>query len=228
MPGSDHDLTLARLLENNRKWAERMAKERPGFFARLAAQQSPEVLWIGCSDSRVPANEIIDVLPGEVFVHRNVANQVMHVDFNCLAVVQYAVEALGVRHIIVCGHYGCGGVTAALQPRKTSLIGNWLYPLYELGMRHRAELLALHESDRVDALCEINVIEQVRHVCQTTILERAWRRGQSVAVHGWIYGIHNGRLADLKVTVSGPDEIEPACACALSGRRPSSGNETAT
>lgn len=221
MPGSDHDLTLAHLLENNRKWAERIAGERPGFFERLAAQQSPEVLWIGCSDSRVPANEIIDVLPGEVFVHRNVANQVMHVDFNCLAVVQYAVEALGVRHIIVCGHYGCGGVTAALQPRQTSLIGNWLYPLYELGMRHRDELRGLSDRDQVDRLCEINVIEQVRHVCQTTILERAWRRGQNVAVHGWIYGIHNGRLADLEVTVSGPDEIEPACARALSGRRPS-------
>lgn len=221
MPGSDHDLTLARLLENNRQWAERIAKERPGFFERLAAQQSPEVLWIGCSDSRVPANEIIDVLPGEVFVHRNVANQVMHVDFNCLAVLQYAVEALGVRHVIVCGHYGCGGVTAALQPRQTSLIGNWLYPLYELGMRHRAELAALSDRDRIDRLCEINVIEQVRHVCQTTILERAWRRRQNVAVHGWIYGIHNGRLTDLEVTISGPDEIEPACARALSGRRPS-------
>lgn len=219
MPDPDHDLTLARLLENNRKWAERTAKERPGFFERLAAQQSPDVLWIGCSDSRVPANEIIDVLPGEVFVHRNVANQVMHVDFNCLAVMQYAVETLRVRHIIVCGHYGCGGVTAALQPRQTSLIGNWLYPLYELGMRHHTELLAVRESDRVDALCEINVIEQVRHVCQTTILERAWRRGQNVAVHGWIYGIHNGRLADLEVTVSGSDEVERAFTRALTGPR---------
>lgn len=220
MPGSDHDPTLSRLLENNRQWAVRIAKDRPGFFERLAAQQSPEVLWIGCSDSRVPANEIIDVLPGEVFVHRNVANQVIHVDFNCLAVVQYAVEALGVRHVIVCGHYGCGGVTAALQPRQTSLIGNWLYPLSEVATRHRAELAALSDRDRVDRLCEINVIEQVRHVCQTTILERAWRRGQSLAVHGWIYGIHNGRLADLEVTISGPDQIEPACGRALSARRP--------
>lgn len=220
MPGSDHDPTLSRLLENNRQWAARIAKDRPGFFERLAAQQSPEVLWIGCSDSRVPANEIIDVLPGEVFVHRNVANQVIHVDFNCLAVVQYAVEALGVRHVVVCGHYGCGGVTAALQPRQTSLIGNWLYPLSEVAMRHRAELAALSDRDRVDRLCEINVIEQVRHVCQTTILERAWRRGQSLAVHGWIYGIHNGRLADLGVTVSGPDGIDSACARALSARCP--------
>ena len=220
MPGSGHDPTLSRLLENNRQWAARMAKDRPGFFERLAAQQSPEVLWIGCSDSRVPANEIIDVLPGEVFVHRNVANQVIHVDFNCLAVVQYAVEALGVRHVIVCGHYGCGGVTAALQPRQTSLIGNWLYPLSEVATRHRAELAALSDRDRVDRLCEINVIEQVRHVCQTTILERAWRRGQSLTVHGWIYGIYNGRLADLGVTVSGPDEIDSACARALSARCP--------
>lgn len=220
MSGSCHDITLARLLKNNRKWAERIARERPGFFERLAAQQSPEVLWIGCSDSRVPANEIIDVLPGEVFVHRNVANQVMHVDFNCLAVMQYAVETLRVRHIIVCGHYGCGGVTAALQPRETSLIGNWLYPLSEVAARYRAELSALSDRDRVDRLCEINVIEQVRHACQTTIVERAWRRGQRLAVHGWIYGIHNGRLADLEVTVSGPDEIDSACARAPSARRP--------
>jgi carbonic anhydrase len=167
----------------------------------------------------VPANEIIDVLPGEVFVHRNVANQVMHVDFNCLAVVQYAVETLAVRHIIVCGHYGCGGVTAALQPRQTSLTGNWLYPLFELGQRHRAELLKVRDSDRVDVLCEINVIEQVRHVCQTTILERAWRRGQNIAVHGWIYGVHNGRLADLQVTVSSPDEVEQVFTRALHSPR---------
>lgn len=222
MSGTDQDRTLARLLDNNRRWAERIAKERPGFFERLAAQQLPEVLWIGCSDSRVPANEIIDVLPGEVFVHRNVANQVMHVDFNCLAALQYAVEVLAVRHIIVCGHYGCGGVIAALQPRQTSLIGNWLYPLFELGTRHRTQLAALSDRERVDRLCEINVIEQVRHVCQTTILERAWRRGQSIAVHGWIYGIHNGRLTDLEVTISSPDDIDAAYARALSGL-PSSG-----
>lgn len=213
------DQTLSRFLDNNRRWAERISRERPGFFERLAAQQSPEVLWIGCSDSRVPANEIIDVLPGEVFVHRNVANQVMHVDFNCLAVLQFAVDALAVRHVIVCGHYGCGGVVASLQPRQTSLIGNWLYPLSELGSRHRAELDAAPAADRVDLLCEINVIEQVRHVCQTTIVERAWRRGQAVAVHGWIYGIHNGRLSDLGVTVSAADQVEAVCASALAGPR---------
>src|SRR5438105_11436086 len=174
------DRTLSRLLDNNRKWAARMVRERPDFFQRLARQQSPEVLWIGCSDSRVPANEIIDVLPGEVFVHRNVANQVMHVDFNCLAVLQYAVETLRVRHIIVCGHYGCGGVTASFQRQQTSLIGNWLYSLYELGLRYSAQLESVPQHDRVDALCEINVIEQGRHVCQTTILDRPSRRCQSV------------------------------------------------
>src|SRR5690348_6691852 len=170
------DRSLSRLLENNRKWAARMLQVRPDFFRKLAQQQSPEVLWIGCSDSRVPANEIIDVLPGEVFVHRNVANQVLHVDFNCLAVLQYAVETLGVRHIIVCGHYGCGGVIAALHRQQTSLIGNWLYALSELGTRHRAVIDAVPVEQRVDVLCEINVIEQEGHGCQTTILDRAWRR----------------------------------------------------
>lgn len=219
MSDSSHDRTLNRLLENNRRWAARILQNRPDFFQRLAKQQSPEVLWIGCSDSRVPANEIIDVLPGEVFVHRNVANQVMHVDFNCLAVLQYAVEALGVRHVIVCGHYGCGGVAASFQRRQTSLIGNWLYSLYELGRLHRAEIEAVPAEDRVDVLCEINVIEQVRHLCQTTILDRAWRRGQSIAVHGWIYGIHNGRLYDLGVTISSAGEIEAVCAKAMAAPR---------
>jgi carbonic anhydrase len=219
MPDSSPDRTLKRLLENNRRWAARILQSRPDFFQRLAKQQSPEVLWIGCSDSRVPANEIIDVLPGEVFVHRNVANQVMHVDFNCLAVVQYAVETLRVRHVIICGHYGCGGVTASLQRQQTSLIGNWLYSLYELGQRHQAELAAIPAEDRVDALCEINVIEQVRHLCQTTILDRAWQRGQSIAVHGWIYGIHNGRLHDLGVTISSPEEIGAVCGKGLAAPR---------
>src|SRR5438105_3573581 len=213
------DRTLSRLLDNNRKWAARMVRERPDFFQRLARQQSPEVLWIGCSDSRVPANEIIDVLPGEVFVHRNVANQVMHVDFNCLAVLQYAVETLGVRHIIVCGHYGCGGVSASFQRQRTSLVGNWLYPLYELSRHYRAELEAVPPENRVDVLCELNVIEQVRHLCQTTILDRAWRRRQSIGVHGWIYGIQNGRLYDLGVTISSPEEIEPTCVAAIAAPR---------
>ena len=224
MSQSATDRSLSRLLENNRRWSARIVHDRPDFFERLAKQQSPEFLWIGCSDSRVPANEIIDVLPGEVFVHRNVANQVVHVDFNCLAVLQYAVENLAVRHIIVCGHYGCGGVIAALQRQQTSLIGNWLYALSELGMRHRAEIEAAAPEQRVDLLCEINVIEQVRHVCQTTILERAWGRGQNVTVHGWIYGIHNGRLYDLGVTIGAREEVDPVCSAALARPRLTGGS----
>ncbi len=214
-----HDRTLSRLLENNRTWAARIAQQRPGFFEQLAKQQSPEVLWIGCSDSRVPANEIIDVLPGEVFVHRNVANQVMHVDFNCLAVLQFAVEALRIRHVIVCGHYGCGGVQAALKRSELGLIDNWLYGLSTLRAQYQAQIDAVPKGMEVDALCEINVIEQVRHVCNTTIVQQAWRRGQPIAVHGWIYGIHNGRLRDLGVTISAADEIEAICTTALAGPR---------
>lgn len=215
----DQERTLARLLENNRRWAARIAADRPGFFAQLARQQSPEFLWIGCSDSRVPANEIIDLPPGEVFVHRNVANQVMHVDFNCLAVVQYAIEALRVRHVIVCGHYGCGGVQASLQRQELGLIDNWLYNVSTLRDQYRAQIDAIPEALRVDALCEINVIEQVRNVCNTTIVQEAWRRGQPLGVHGWIYGIHNGRLHDLGVTIGAAGDIEPACAHALDGPR---------
>ena len=218
MPDS-HDRTLSRLLENNRKWAARVVEKRPNFFKKLAQQQSPEVLWIGCSDSRVPANEIIDLPPGEVFVHRNVANQVMHVDFNCLAVVQYAVEALRVRHVIVCGHYGCGGVQAALKRQDLGLIDNWLYGLSTLHAQYRSQIEAVPKGMEVDALCEINVIEQVRHVCNTTILRQAWERGQSIAVHGWIYGIHNGRLHDLGVTVAAAADVETACAQALAAPR---------
>ena len=215
----DKDRTLSRLLESNRRWAERIAQERPGFFAKLAKQQAPEVLWIGCSDSRVPANEIIDVLPGEVFVHRNVANQVMHVDFNCLAVIQFAVETLKVRHIIVCGHYGCGGVSASLKRQDLGLIDNWLYGLSTLHAQYRAQIEAVPKGMEVDALCEINVIEQVRHVCNTTIVRHAWERGQPIAVHGWIYGIHNGRLHDLGVTVTAAADVDAACAQALAAPR---------
>lgn len=215
MPTIDeNDRTLARLLENNRAWAERTNQEHPGFFEKLARQQAPEVLWIGCSDSRVPANEIIGVMPGEVFVHRNVANQVMHVDFNCLAVMQYAVEALRVRHVIVCGHYGCGGVKAALKRHEMGLLDNWLYGIGALRDKHKAKIEAAGKAS-IDLLCEINVIEQVHNVCNTSILQQAWRRGQDVAVHGWIYGIHDGRLNDLNVTVSSADEIGPAVTAAV-------------
>jgi carbonic anhydrase len=221
MSGFDErDRTLSRLLENNRAWAERINTEHPGFFEKLARQQAPEVLWIGCSDSRVPANEIIGVMPGEVFVHRNVANQVMHVDFNCLAVLQYAVEALRVRHIIVCGHYGCGGVKAALRRHELGLLDNWLFAIGTLRQKHRTIIDAAGKERGTDALCELNVIEQVHNVCNTSILQQAWRRGQEVTVHGWIYGINDGRLQDLAVTVDGPDDMEEKFAAAFGAPRP--------
>jgi carbonic anhydrase len=213
------DRTLSRLLDNNRAWAERVATEHPGFFEKLAKQQAPEVLWIGCSDSRVPANEIIGVMPGEVFVHRNVANQVMHVDFNCLAVIQYAVEALRVKHIIVCGHYGCGGVKAALRRHEMGLLDNWLYAIAALRDKHKAKIDAAGKEISTDVLCELNVIEQVHNVCNTSILQQAWRRGQDVAVHGWIYGINDGRLNDLNVTIASSDDVEPIFGAALAGPR---------
>ena len=213
------DRTLSRLLANNRTWAERITTEHPGFFEKLAKQQAPEVLWIGCSDSRVPANEIIGVMPGEVFVHRNVANQVMHVDFNCLAVIQYAVEALRVKHVIVCGHYGCGGVKAALRRHELGLLDNWLYAISTLREKYKAKIEAAGKDISTDVLCELNVIEQVHNVCNTSIVQQAWRRGQDIAVHGWIYGIHDGRLNDLNVTIASADDIEPIFNAALAGPR---------
>ncbi len=216
MPGIDeNDRTLSRLLDNNRAWAKRVDIEHPGFFEKLAKQQAPEVLWIGCSDSRVPANEIIGVMPGEVFVHRNVANQVMHVDFNCLAVIQYAVEALRVKHVIVCGHYGCGGVKAALQRQEMGLVSNWLYGIRALHDKHRGKIESTGEDTSIDILCELNVLEQVHNVCNTSTLQQAWRHGQNVAVHGWIYGITDGRLNDLDITIASADDIEPQFAAAL-------------
>ena len=218
MADSDEDHFRDGLFENNRAWAKQVEQNNPGFFDKLAKQQAPRVLWIGCSDSRVPANEIIGLLPGEVFVHRNVANQVMMVDFNCLAVLQYAVEALRVRHVIVCGHYGCGGVKASLKNHELGLIDNWLHGINALGRRHHDQITALpHKALQVDALCEINVIEQVRNVCRTSIVQHAWRRGQDLSVHGWIYGIQDGLLHDLQVTVSeakGADETLSAAIAA--------------
>src|SRR5437867_2568001 len=175
------------LFENNRRWAAEREAQSPGFFRRLAAQQSPELLWIGCADSRVPANEIVGLLPGELFVHRNVANIVTHTDFNCLSVIQYAVEVLKVEHVIVCGHYGCGGVAAAMREEDLGLITNWLRHIRDILQRNRAEIEALpFERERADRLCELNVIDQAANVCQTTIVQNAWRRGQKLAVHGWI------------------------------------------
>jgi carbonic anhydrase len=211
---------LSGLFANNRAWAEKIEKENPGFFDKLARQQAPRVLWIGCSDSRVPANEITGMLPGEVFVHRNVANQVMMVDFNCLAVLQYAVEALRVRHVVVCGHYGCGGVKASLKNHELGLLDNWLYGINVLSRRYEDQIVAQpHKAMQVDALCEINVIEQVRNVCRTTIVKNAWRRGQDLSIHGWIYGIQDGLLHDLGATISEAKGAEQALADLLSGPR---------
>lgn len=193
------------LLANNRAWAARMVEQDPEFFLRLSRQQAPEYLWIGCSDSRVPANQIIGLPPGEVFVHRNVANLVVQTDLNCLSVIQYAVEVLQVKHIIVCGHYGCGGVRAAMHNQELGLIDNWLRSIKEIYSRHYAELAPLDENQRVNRLCELNVIEQVKNVSQTTILQKAWRRGQQVTIHGWAYGLTDGLVNDLHVEVASVD-----------------------
>lgn len=200
--------TLRKLFENNRAWAERLHARDPEFFATLAQQQSPDFLWIGCSDSRVPANEIVGLPPGELFVHRNVANLVIHTDLNCLSVLQYAVDVLQVEHIIVCGHYGCGGVKAALHSRPLGLIDNWLRHVQDVIRKHETLLAAIgDEQKRLERLCELNIIEQVVNVCQTTIVEGAWTRGQRLAVHGWIYSLTDGLLRDLAVCITGPDEI---------------------
>jgi carbonic anhydrase len=214
------DPFLSGLFSNNRAWAEKIKQENPDFFDKLAKQQAPKVLWIGCSDSRVPANEIIGMMPGEVFVHRNVANQVMLVDFNCLAVLQFAVEVLRVSHVIVCGHYGCGGVKASLKNYELGLLDNWLYGINMMGRRYEEVITALpNKAGQVDALCEINVIEQVRNVCKTSIVRQAWRRGQEVSIHGWIYGIHDGLLHDLEVSVNDATAAESTLDAALAGPR---------
>jgi len=207
---------IKQLFENNREWARRTLDEEPGFFARLSAQQSPEFLWIGCSDSRVPANEIVGLLPGELFVHRNVANLVVHTDLNCLSVLQYAVDVLRVKHVIVCGHYGCGGVRAALNRDRLGLIDNWLRHVQDVVEQHQQLLAPIaDEPGKIDRLCELNVIEQARHVCQTTIVQEAWGRGQALAIHGWIYGLHDGRLRDLGVSTSDVNGIDATYHAAL-------------
>ncbi len=199
--------TLKKLFDNNREWAEGIKEKEPQFFARLSKQQAPEYLWIGCSDSRVPANQIVGLLPGEIFVHRNIANLVVHTDLNCLSVIQYAVEVLKVRHIIVCGHYGCGGVKAAMENKDHGLIDNWLRHIKDVRSLHRSELNSLrNESDRYSRLCELNVVEQVFNVCKTSIVRNSWKNGQELSVHGWIYGIADGILKDLDITVTNEDE----------------------
>ncbi len=196
------------LFDNNRRWAQEIKAEDPMFFQKLARQQSPEYLWIGCADSRVPANEIVGLLPGELFVHRNVANLVIHTDLNCLSVIQFAVDVLKVKHVIVCGHYGCGGVAAATLNRPNGLIDNWLRHIKDLYHRNLSafEECESHE-ERVDMLCELNVVEQVNSVCHTSIVQDAWKRGQSLSVHGWIYSIHDGILRDLGVTFDSPAQV---------------------
>ena len=209
-------MPIRQLFENNRNWATRIVEEEPGFFDRLSAQQSPEFLWIGCADSRVPANEIVGLLPGELFVHRNVANLVVHTDLNCLSVLQYAVDVLKVKHVIVCGHYGCGGVRAALNRDRLGLIDNWLRHVQDVLEQHQQLLAPITDvPGKTNRLCELNVIEQVRHVCQTTIVQEAWVRGQTLAIHGWIYGLHDGRLRDLGVSTSDVNGIDATYQAAL-------------
>ncbi len=197
------------LLANNRNWAESICASDPDFFKKLANQQKPEYLWIGCSDSRVPANQIIGLAPGEIFVHRNVANVVVETDFNVLAVIQYAVDVLKVKHIIVCGHYGCGGVQAALENFRHGMIDNWLAGIRSLSRLHREELSTLPQEAAVDRLCELNVLAQARHVAHTTILEDAWERGQPVAIHSWIYRLDNGLINPLRQPFTEPITFSP-------------------
>jgi carbonic anhydrase len=207
---------LAALFESNRAWARRITERDPTFFKLLAAQQNPKYLWIGCADSRVPANEIVGLLPGELFVHRNVANVVVHTDLNCLSVLQYAVDVLKVEHVIVCGHYGCGGVRAAYDRVSLGLIDNWLRHVQDVRDRHERALEQIEdEKARVDRLCELNVVEQVRHVAQATIVRDAWSRGQPLSVHGWIYGLGDGLLRDLRCSMESTDAIDGVYARAL-------------
>ena len=208
--------TLPELFERNRAWAKRISGRDPEFFPRLSRQQSPRYLWIGCSDSRVPANEIVDLAPGELFVHRNVGNVVVHTDLNCLSVMQFAVDLLGVEHIIVCGHYGCSGVATALANRRIGLADNWLRHIQDVQAKHAASLAAIADGEaRIDRLCELNVIEQVANVCQTTIVRDAWDRGQALAVHGWVYGLRDGLLRDLRTTVDSAAAIAQAYRSAI-------------
>ncbi len=199
---------LKNIFEKNKKWATKIKESDPDFFAKLSKQQNPEYLWIGCSDSRVPANEIVCMLPGEKLVHRNIAKIVNHTDINCLSVIQYAVEVLKVKHIIVCGHYGCGGIKAAMDNREHGLIDNWLRNIKDVYRYHQAQIDSLkNEKEKFDLLCELNVVEQVSNICHTTIVQNAWKSGQALAVHGWIYRIEDGILKDLNVCITNLDAI---------------------
>jgi carbonic anhydrase len=207
---------LAHLFAQNRAWSEAIRAKDPEFFLKLSRQQSPTYLWIGCSDSRVPANEIVNLMPGELFVHRNIANVVVHTDLNCLSVMQFAVDVLKVKHIIVCGHYGCSGVRAALRCDRIGLADNWLRHLQDVSEKHRDCIHAVQgEQVRTNRLCELNVVEQVSNVCQTTIARDAWARGQTLTVHSWIYGLKDGLLRNLGMSISSVEEVEPQYRAAL-------------
>ncbi|EOW6627353.1 carbonate dehydratase [Cronobacter sakazakii] len=199
---------ISTLISNNEIWSKMLVKEDPGFFERLAKAQKPRFLWIGCSDSRVPAERLTGLEPGEIFVHRNVANLVIHTDLNCLSVVQYAVDVLEVEHIIICGHYGCGGVQAAVENPELGLINNWLLHIRDIWLKHNALLSELPQEKRLDTLCELNVMEQVYNLGHSTIMQSAWKRGKNVTLHGWAYGIHDGLLRDLDVTATDRETLE--------------------
>ena len=206
---------ISHLIANNRAWAAEIVARQPDFFSTLAEQQSPQYLWIGCSDSRVPANQITGLLPGEVFVHRNIANVVVHTDLNCLSVIQFAIDVLKVRHILVVGHYGCGGVSAALLNRRVGLADNWLRHVQDVRMKHAVLLEGVPEEVRADRLVELNVVEQVLNVCQTTMVEAAWAREQDLTIHGWVYALQDGLIRDMHLHVAGPEDIATGYAAAI-------------
>ncbi|HQX92348.1 MAG TPA: carbonate dehydratase [Thermomonas sp.] len=208
---------IATLLHNNRDWADKVTQEDPTFFERLSKLQTPEYLWIGCSDSRVPANQIMGLAPGEVFVHRNIANVMVHTDLNCMSTIQFAVDVLKVRHILVVGHYGCGGVGAALHGTRLGLVDNWIRHVGDVAQKHAALLDTLAASERHDALCELNAIEQAENVCLTTVVADAWARGQQLAVHGWVYSLADGRVRELGMDVDSPEVLEANYAWAVAG-----------
>lgn len=210
---------LDNLLERNRLWAERIEHDHPGFFDSLSAQQAPKYLWIGCSDSRVPSTQIVDLPPGEIFVHRNVANVVAHGDLNCLSTVQFAVDVLKVEHIIICGHYSCGGIHATLNGLRLGLVDNWLFHVRDVMHKHQQLLQTFPAEQRADRLCDLNVIEQVLNICQSTAVRDAWDRGQALQVHGWVYGVSDGRIRQLGLGVRCSDDLAAACTDAVTSVR---------
>lgn len=212
-------MQLTHLLQKNRQWAQDQLKHDPAFFNQLQNQHAPGYLWVGCSDARVPATQIVDIAPGEMFVHRNIANQIIHTDLNCLSVLQFGVETLKIKDIIICGHYGCGGVRGALSSKPMGLIDNWLRHLRDIIAKHQVELDALpNPQDRENRLCELNVIEQVHNLCHSTIVQDAWSKGQDLTVHGWIYGLNDGHLNDLNVSASSVQDISAIYRLTKSGR----------